>query len=214
MKTIALVAGGPKENLPYLNKFNHQDVTWVGIDKGTIYVKECGIPLAYAFGDFDSISENEKFSLTEEQQNISIYPPEKDKTDTELALEWALTQKPKLIQLFGATGGRLDHLLANIHLLLKGLSTETKIEIIDCQNQITLYRPGTYTILKHKDWKYISFIPISQEVKGISLIGFKYPLNNCHITMSSTLCISNELICEQGTFSFLEGILLMVRSRD
>jgi thiamine pyrophosphokinase len=213
MKTIALVAGGPKENIPQLIGYDHDEVTWVGIDRGVIYVQESGLPLTYAFGDFDSITNNEKSQLTKSLPNLTIYSTEKDQTDTELALEWALQQKPEKIHIFGATGGRIDHMLGNIHLLLK-VNAISKIEIIDCQNHITLYTPGTYTIEKHKDLKYISFIPFSHEVKGITLEGFKYPLKNCHISIGSTLCISNELIVDPGTFSFHDGIILMIRSRD
>ncbi|KKI92564.1 thiamine pyrophosphokinase [Bacillus sp. SA1-12] len=214
MKTIALVAGGPKEYLPKLTDYHHQNVTWVGVDKGVLYLKNSGLPIAYAFGDFDSISDREKKELTSSLPNISLYSAEKDKTDTELALDWALQQQHEKILLFGVTGGRIDHLLGNIHLLIKAISCKTNIEIIDRQNHITLFASGTYTIKKHKDLKYVSFIPISHEIKGMTLEGFKYPLKNCHIALGSTLCISNELIDELGTFSFHDGILLMIRSRD
>ncbi|WP_299087062.1 thiamine diphosphokinase [uncultured Metabacillus sp.] len=214
MKTIALVAGGPKEYLPKLTDHHHHQVTWVGVDKGVFYIQESGLPISYAFGDFDSISSREKEELTNNLSNLSMYSAEKDKTDTELALDWALQQHHEKILLFGATGGRIDHLLGNIHLLLKAINDKRNIEIIDRQNHITLFTSGTYTIKKHKDLRYVSFIPISHEVKGITLEGFKYPLKNCHITIGSTLCISNELIHDLGTFSFQDGILLMIRSRD
>ncbi|MBO1510454.1 thiamine diphosphokinase [Metabacillus bambusae] len=214
MKTIALVAGGPKENLPVLIDYHHDDVIWVGIDRGALYIQESGLPLNYAFGDFDSITNEERNELTRAFTNLSIFSAEKDKTDTELALEWAVQQSHEFIQIFGATGGRIDHMLGNIQLLSKTINYNTKIEIIDRQNHITLFTPGTYTIKKRKEWKYISFIPISHEVKGITLEGFKYPLKNCHISIGSTLCISNELIHELGTFSFHDGIILMIRSRD
>jgi thiamine pyrophosphokinase len=213
MKKIALVAGGPKECVPALTNYHDKDVTWVGIDKGVIYIQESGLPLSHAFGDFDSISIEEKKALSNTLASLSLYSSEKDKTDTELALEWAVMQKPEIIYLFGATGGRIDHLLANIQLLVKQMSFRN-IELIDKQNHITLFTPGTYTIKKHKELKYISFIPISHEVKGITLQGFKYPLQNRDISIGSTLCVSNELVIERGTFSFHDGILIMIRSRD
>jgi thiamine pyrophosphokinase len=46
------------------------------------------------------------------------------------------------------------------------------------------------------------------------LEGFKYPLKNRHIFFGSTLCISNELIYDFGTYSFTNGILLVIRSCD
>jgi thiamine pyrophosphokinase len=74
--------------------------------------------------------------------------------------------------------------------------------------------PGKYTVKKIKDKKYISFVPASLDVKDLTLDGFKYPLKDCHISVGSTLCISNELIRDCGTFSFSEGILIVVRSSD
>ena len=64
------------------------------------------------------------------------------------------------------------------------------------------------------DKKYISFVPVSLNINGLTLEGFKYPLKDCHISIGSTLCISNELIRDYGTFSFSEGILIVVRSSD
>ena len=51
-------------------------------------------------------------------------------------------------------------------------------------------------------------------VENLTLLGFKYPLSNRHISFGSTLCISNELISEYGTYSFTSGILLTIRSKD
>ncbi|WP_226665758.1 thiamine diphosphokinase [Metabacillus litoralis] len=214
MKTIAIVAGGPRENLANLVKYHNDDVIWIGVDGGVKYIKEFGLPYQFAFGDFDSISSSEKKQLIDIGKEVLSFSPEKDKTDTEIALEWAIKQRPTKVHIFGATGGRIDHLLANIYLLMQSIEFDSMIEIIDKQNHITLYTPGTYTIRKDDEKKYTSLIPISLEVRGITLKGFKYPLNNCHIKLGSTLCISNELIHEVGTFSFEDGILLLIRSRD
>ena len=66
---------------------------------------------------------------------------------------------------------------------------------------------------KRLDKKYISFVPLTLKLRS-TLDGFKYPLKNRHISIGSTLCISNELISDNGTFSFSEGILLVIRSSD
>ncbi|MFK4998029.1 hypothetical protein ACI2OX_13400 [Bacillus sp. N9] len=60
----------------------------------------------------------------------------------------------------------------------------------------------------------MSFLPLSSEVWGLSLRGFKYPLMNKYVPFGSSLCISNELLQQTGTFSFEKGILMMVRSAD
>jgi len=64
------------------------------------------------------------------------FKPEKNETDLELALTWAVEQNPELIRIFGATGGRLDHLLANVQLMFKPLveTGNVNIFLIDKQN--------------------------------------------------------------------------------
>ncbi|WP_423409996.1 thiamine diphosphokinase [Heyndrickxia sp. MSNUG] len=213
---INLVAGGPLNLIPDLQAFDGRDVEWVGIDRGVFYLLNAGIKPAMAFGDFDSVSEEEMAEIEMEVEHLKKFKPEKDETDMELALNWAIAQNPDSIMIFGATGGRLDHLMANVQLLTKPLNQDIDIqtEIIDKNNILFIKKPGTYNVEKIADFKYISFLPVTPEILGMTLGNFKYPLNDCHIPMGSTLCISNELIRGHGTFSFSEGILLVVRSRD
>lgn len=213
-KTIHLVAGGPNDYIPDLSLFDSENIIWVGIDYGVIYILENNIIPSIAFGDFDSISEDQWKKINKETYPIKKYIPEKDETDMELALLWALKQKPIKIRIFGATGGRADHYFANVMMLVRSDCLSNNIEIIDKQNIISVFSPGKYTIEKLNEKKYVSFVPLSSEVHGITLEGFKYPLFNKHILMGSSLCISNELIKETGTFSFTTGILMMIRSED
>jgi thiamine pyrophosphokinase len=213
---IYLVAGGPLSLVPDFQLFDDSEVVWVGIDRGVFYLLNAGIKPAMAFGDFDSVTVEELAEIEKEVSDLKKFIPEKDETDMELALNWAIEQQPESILIFGATGGRLDHLMANIQLLLKPLQQGINIptEIIDTKNILYVKKPGTYTVNKLDDFKYISFLPATPSVSGMTLENFKYPLKDCHIPMGSTLCISNELIRGHGTFSFSEGILIVVRSKD
>ncbi|MBM4763973.1 thiamine diphosphokinase [Bacillus sp. B15-48] len=213
---INIVGGGPVSLLPDLNNYDSDRCLWIGVDKGVMPLVTAGIIPDYAVGDFDSITEQEWQQIENLVTDLKRFQPEKDETDMELAINWALKKKPKKINLFGATGGRLDHFFGNIQLLLKPelQHISTQIEIIDCNNQIFIKGPGRYSIARSLTRKYISFVPMTPVVKGLTLSGFKYPLNNCHISFGSTLCISNELVSDAGTFSFTEGIVLVVRSSD
>lgn len=213
---IHILGGGPVNLLPDLQLFNEREIIWVGVDRGVYTLLSKGIEPSIAFGDFDSVSESEFITINTSVSELKLFQPEKDETDMEHALNWAIEQKPEVIRVFGATGGRLDHMFANIQLLVNPVmqQPDIQIEIIDHNNRIQLKGPGTYTINKMITHKYISFIPISTEVKGITLKGFKYPLTECQIGLGSTRCISNELINDCGTFSFSEGILMIVRSTD
>ncbi|MEC1678744.1 thiamine diphosphokinase [Bacillus mojavensis] len=214
MRKINIVAGGPKDLIPDLTDYMANDTIWVGVDKGTVTLLNAGIIPDEAFGDFDSITEHERRQIEKAAPALHVYQAEKDQTDLDLALDWALDKQPDMIQIFGITGGRADHFLGNIQLLYRGVKTTSKIKLIDKQNDIQMFSPGEYSLLIDQNKRYISFIPFTEEVDELTLIGFKYPLNKCHITLGSTLCISNELIHSRGTFSFAKGILIMVRSTD
>jgi thiamine pyrophosphokinase len=211
---IHIVAGGPVEYIPDLSRYNNESIFWIGVDRGLYYLLQQGITPILGIGDFDSVSTKEFEWMQKQCEHLQISVAEKDQTDIELALEWALEKKPAKIKVFGATGGRLDHELANIQLLYKGLNSSTTVEIIDKQNILSLYKPGTYLVEKTNIFKYISFLPFTNKVQGITLEGFKYPLFQRNITTGTTLCISNEIINESGTFSFIDGILIMVKSKD
>jgi thiamine pyrophosphokinase len=211
-----ILAGGPSAYLPDLLSYTCENSCWIGVDRGVFTLLSKGIKPAYAFGDFDSLSEKELAIVESEITNIHQYRPEKDETDLELALNWAIAQKPLEVRIFGATGGRLDHFLANVQLLAKFITPPNLADmfIIDHKNIITLRKPGTYNLPKLDTKKYISFLPFTTTVDNLTLIGFKYSLVNRNILAGSTLCISNELISNYGTYSFSNGILIVIRSQD
>lgn len=213
---IHILAGGPENLLPDLHTYEADNTIWVGVDRGVFHLLKRDINPTIAFGDFDSVSQEELRYIENRVKELKRFKPEKDETDMELALNWALEQNPATIRIFGATGGRLDHLFANVQLLLNPLKAENPADIylIDCHNQVFLKGPGTYTIEKSHAEKYISFVPLTLDVTNLTLEGFKFPLQNRHISIGSTLCISNELISDHGTFSFSEGILIVIRSHD
>lgn len=215
---ICIMAGGPSGFLPDLHIYKEQTDIWVGVDHGVLVLLEHGVIPNLALGDFDSVTSEELKMIQEKLPEVSLFPAEKDETDLELAIDWALRQKPDNIHIFGATGGRMDHFLANVQLLQKEKILQcvenTNIYIIDEKNSLTVKTPGTYTITADPLKKYFSLLSVTKSVSGITLTGFKYPLKQAMLTRGSTLCISNELISECGNVLFEKGIIMMVRSND
>ncbi|MEC1260825.1 thiamine diphosphokinase [Bacillus swezeyi] len=214
MKNINIVAGGPSHLIPDLSLYQEKNTLWIGVDRGAAALLEAGIVPDEAFGDFDSITEEQKKALEKAAPRLHIYQAEKDKTDLDLALSWSIEQQPSSIRMFGISGGRADHFLGNLQLLYQTLPKKVTTVMIDRQNEISMFSPGSYTVKQDETKPYVSFLPFAETVKNLSLEGFKYSLNKCHIALGSTLCISNELIHSQGAFSFTEGILIMIRSTD
>ncbi|GAA0495302.1 thiamine diphosphokinase [Salinibacillus aidingensis] len=212
MTIVGIVGGGPEDRLPDLHLYNEQNVQWIGADRGSIYLLNQGIVPDYAMGDFDSTSEDEKAMLHTKINQVDTYPIEKDQTDLEIAVQKAIELKPDKIYLFGVTGGRLDHELVNIQLLYQLSEQNLRGIIIDKGNLIELKRAGVHIVEYDENYENISLIPQTPLIKNLTLKNFYYPLTNATLEFGTTLSTSNRLIGKKGTFSFDEGILLVVRS--
>lgn len=169
----------------------------------------------WIIGDFDSAS-NEAFDFFRVKSDISWIRlnPVKDDTDTESAIRKAIALGAEKITLLGATGTRIDHLLGNIELLGIGLQNHIPVEILDERNRIRMIGTGI-TLEKEKQFgKFVSLIPYTNVVKGLTLTGFKYPLDHYDFKGFCSLGVSNEIIAESAEITFEDGILIVIEARD
>jgi thiamine pyrophosphokinase len=185
----------------------------IGVDRGALFLVRHHKKPQLAIGDFDSVT-TEELSEIEQQsgQLISCDPVMKDLTDTEMAFNWALDHQPEEIVLLGALGNRFDHTLANVHLLLKGLRAGIRCRIVDETNEVLLIDREA-TVSKDR-FAYISLLPLTEEVTGITLSGFQYPLHQATLRIGDTLGISNVLLADEGTISLKSGCLLVIKSTE
>jgi thiamine pyrophosphokinase len=213
MLSVGIMGSGP-DSLKDFSFYDEKIDIWIGADRGALTLIDRQIRLDYAVGDFDSINDTEKRLIQDHSASVEEYPSEKAETDLEIALAKAVKLEAERIYLFGVTGGRLDHELSNIQLLYSILTKGIRGMIVNENNYLELTLPGEHQINRDSRYPYISFLPFSPEVEGLTLQGFYYPLTSQDIFWGSTLCISNKLIKKNGTFSFSEGILLLIKSRD
>jgi len=186
----------------------------IAADKGLVVLDRLKILPDMILGDFDSAGTDIINKYRSKSVPVMTYPSQKDKTDTELAFEWALEQNPSVIDLAGATGSRLDHTMANINLLLAALRKNVDAKILDPGNKIYL-KAGNFVIKKDRQHgDFVSLLPFTYQVKGLKLRGFKYPLDGLTLTAGSSLGISNEIVEEEGRVEFDEGILLVFETKD
>lgn len=188
----------------------------IGVDKGLEFCYRNHVIPDWILGDFDSISK-EVIDWYREQQEIPIrqYKPEKDATDARLGMELALKLGSDKIFLLGATGGRLDHYMGNLQSLLITARKEKEGWILDEQNAITVRRAGKICIHKEEQFgKYVSFFSMGDEVTGLSLTGFQYPLDGYTLKNSDGIAVSNQLLDDCGIIEFETGYLMMVLSKD
>ena len=176
------------------------------------------MPVHYILGDFDSLPKGILEEYKEKNIAIRTFPPEKDYTDTHLALMWAMEEKADKVTIIGGLGTRFDHSFANIGLLSVLLEHGIEGEILDPYNRIFMMdkkHSGTVVLRKNPNKiEFISLISYTEQVTGITLEGFKYPLKNETLTIGISRGISNELQKEEGTIVIEDGILLVSISGD
>ena len=184
-------------------------------DKGLEALYQLKIIPNHVVGDFDSVSpEILEFYKKQSQIIFHTFHAEKDNTDTDIALQLAIQLKSSKITMLGALGKRMDHALANIHILKDALEANIPCQILDEHNRIYLINTEK-TLEKEKVYgKYISLIPLTSTVKGLTLTGFKYPLNHYTLPIGTSLGISNEMIEDRAHVKMEKGILIVVESKD
>ncbi|MBO0600973.1 thiamine diphosphokinase [Sporosarcina sp. E16_3] len=216
MKVAVVCAGGPDSEIADLREFHHKDTVFIGADRGALHLLQRGIIPLEAVGDFDSVTKSEYDEIAAAVRIIGRFRSEKNETDTELAVERALSYGPERVILTGVTGGRLDHMESALHLLyrLQTAHNHTSFSIRNGTNELSILTPGNYQVTPDDRFKYISFFSFGGAVRGLSLTGFKYEMVDAVLETGMTLFTSNELAEEVCTISFHEGICLMVRSSD
>ncbi|MCQ9209731.1 thiamine diphosphokinase [Granulicatella seriolae] len=219
---IFVVLGGPEPQLREIleNKYaqmNRNQQIFIGVDGGCLQLLDASLPIELAIGDFDSINVSEKEMIRQLAKQMIELQAEKDDTDTEAALKWVMKHYPKeRVHLIGAFGGRIDHQLSNVWLILnptfKDLIPYLIIE--NAKNDCRFLSPASYEIDKLKGANYLSFISYSS-IKALTLEGVKYPLNRVDYAYPIAL-ISNEFKAGQTTMkvSFEEGLLMVAQTKD
>ena len=119
------------------------------------------------------------------------------------------------ILILGATGGRIDHLWANVQSLAIPFKAGINAVIMDRQNKIRLTGGGETNLKKGETYgPYFSVFPLGEEVFGFSIKGAKYPLTNHTLIPYDSLCVSNQFQEDEVTISFLNGIVILMETKD
>ncbi|MCD8090915.1 MAG: thiamine diphosphokinase [Clostridiales bacterium] len=184
----------------------------ISCDGGLRHCDAMGIKPNLLAGDFDSVSP----ALLEEYKNSGIevltVPCEKDFTDCELGIREALKRGADDITLLGCSGTRLDHTLANCHMLMLPLKAGVKARLVDEHNII--YLIDRKIELDVKKGQTLSLIPLTTCVKGICTKGLYYPLTEGTLSIGSSYGISNKATEENVKITLSEGILLVMVVSD
>lgn len=187
---------------------------WCGVDRGAFYLLDKGINPLLSCGDFDSINTEQRKEVEEKSKYFRVKDSE-DLTDADFALENILELFDSIeeIDIYGATGRRLDHFFGNILLLNNEKYNNVKISIIDDNNIITIAHSGHNIFKKIEEYKYFSIVPIYKDTK-MTIKNSKYEVENLILTLNRPNATSNEFANGKAIELEVSSNVLVIYSKD
>lgn len=208
-----IFAGAGITDYTFVKEYVEKADILICCDGGMHHTRQLGLRPDYIVGDFDSVQP--EVLAYYRQQNIPVrqFPAKKDQTDMQLGLALALEKGVDDLILLGGIGDRFDHSLANAHLLLGLLKKGVRARLVNEKNCVELI--DSQLTIHGRIGDLVSTIPLSMQVKGLTLTGFYYPLTNHTLALDDELvAVSNVLAAEEAHICITEGYLFVILSRD
>lgn len=210
--TAIIICNGTIEDYSYYKKYFGQAQFIICADGGADHARQFGIKPDVMLGDFDSISEENFRYFKDIGTEIFKFPAEKDMTDTELAIEFAIDRGFSSVIIIGGIGTRFDHTLSNVFMLKRMLDRGVKGLIVNEHNEITVINDRI--LLEREENVKVTLLPLTDTVEGVTTKGLYYTLDNAAIVMGSSWGVSNEFVDETAEVSISKGLLLVIKARD
>lgn len=208
MKAFIYVGG--KIDPDFITEHPKGDDITVAADSGIRNALLLGDHIDVAVGDFDSFPERD---IPEDAEIVRLRP-EKDLTDSQVAVEIALEKGADSFVIIGGLSGRLDHTLANLS-ILEALTARGHYAIMTDGVSRVHFINGGSALIGRSGFKYFSLIAATDIAKGVSIEGAKYPLKNARLSRKNGgFATSNEIDGNCALISVKKGALFIIESRD
>lgn len=206
MRRCVIIGGADIGNYDFIREKISTDDYFIFCDSGLKHQKKLGVTPNLIIGDFDS------YEKPQVEIETIVLPCEKDDTDTVFAVKEAVNRGFDDFLLIGAVGGRLDHTLCNVSILLKLYSIGKTAVIIDDYSDMQIV--GRKTAFVDDSYAFFSLVNITGNAKGITVRNAKYPLKNAEITCDYQYGVSNEPLKGKITeITVKDGELLLIKDR-
>ena len=205
--TALILASAPEREYDYVRKLAQQADCIVCADGGVRHARACGLHPDLVIGDFDS------GTLPADCEVIRL-KPEKDDSDLMCCVREVIRRGADTIWIACASGGRIDHFLANLF-LLEYLGREgIDALFFDSRNRVRFHGGGPQRYTADPAYRYVGIIPLDAQLRGVTLRGLKYPLTDADLDRASVISISNEVVSAEYSIAIKDGRALVVESRD
>lgn len=186
----------------------------IAADAGAARLHDIGRAPDRLVGDLDSISPELLARLAAAGVAIDRHPADKDASDTELAVEAAISAGATEIVLLGATGGpRLDHELANLLLLTDPAWRDRDMRIVHGAATVRVVSGGERLALDGQAGDLVTLLPVGGDATGVRIEGVRWPLRDATLRMGRSRGLSNEVVEPPASVSLEGGTLLVVEQR-
>lgn len=204
---VVIVGGGDPPSSELIRRYYGPLDVLIAADSGADVLYKYEIKPDYLLGDFDSIDVSVYESIRN-NMDVTTLPREKDFTDTHVAFLKAVAMGAEEIVLLGCTGKRIDHFMANLSILYKGLEKNIRVYMVDEYNE--MFMTDSSIRLKGKAGDVFSVFAYGEDVEGLSFIGAKYPLTDYYLATTDNLTVSNEFLDDEVEVNFRKGCLLII----
>lgn len=207
-----IIANGEGIDSEVLRQLCNESDVVICADGGGELLKEAGLKPDYLMGDFDSIHQQTYHYFEQQRTKILQFPSDKDFTDSELCVDKALELGADEICMVSGIGSRLDHSLGNVLLLSKIMDHGVKGWIFARSCSIYLCGSHSSITICGEIGQTLSVLPILGDVTGVTLKGFKFPLQHATVKVGQTVGISNVIAEAKCSIEIAEGRLLVIHN--
>lgn len=208
MHTAVIFANGEMPTPDLIKPLIGQDDLLIAADGGLRHAITLGLRPDHLMGDLDSVTEGEMNNVTSSATVVTQFSTEKDQTDLELCLDFALSAGVERCLLVGAMGGRADHALANAFLLFTEKYTGMNLTLID--GITTIGRADPRVLISGSVGDTVSLLPWGASAEGVSTNGLRFPLRNEVLIQGSPRGMSNVMLTSRVTVSVENGKVLYI----
>lgn len=200
-----IVLGGDAPGAELLKSCMRDADLVIAADSGLAAFDAAGLEPDLLVGDMDSVPQEilNKYEGRLPEHRLQCI---KDDTDGVDALDLAIARGASQITLLGALGGRLDHALANVMLLVRAQRKGVKAEILS--ETVRISRVDGYAFLSGAKGDTVSFLPLGR-AEGVTLRGFFYPLDHAVLECDYPLGVSNVVADDSAEAEVESGDLIL-----
>jgi thiamine pyrophosphokinase len=183
----------------------------IGADGGTHHALRLGVTPAVVVGDLDSLAAADRAALANSRVELVQHPRDKDETDLELAVQYAMLRKPSALVIVGGLGSRLDHTIGNLSML-----TDARLERLDCRlddGQEAAFFCRSRSTIRGNRGDLVSLLPWGRDAVGVRTFGLRWALHGETLRADRTRGLSNELLGISAEVRVDSGLLLIVHRR-